>query len=79
MRPRALLRNKRSHHNEKPRTTMKSSPLSLQLERKPMRSNKDPMQPKKKKKPIRDFPGSPVVKMPHFQCRGHGFDPWLGN
>ena len=27
----------------------------------------------------RDFPGSPVVKTPHFHCRGHGFDPWSGN
>ena len=26
-----------------------------------------------------DFPGGPVVKTPHSQCRGHGFDPWLGN
>ena len=25
-----------------------------------------------------DFPGSPVVKIPHFQCRGCGFNPWLG-
>ena len=24
---------------------------------------------------VKDFPGGPVVKM-HFQCRGHGFDPW---
>ena len=24
----------------------------------------------------RDFPGSPVVKVPCFQCRGYGFDPW---
>ena len=31
---------------------------------------------KKKKK---DFPGGPVVKTPHFQCRGQVFDPWLGN
>ena len=23
--------------------------------------------------------GSPVVKTPHFQCRGHIFDPWLEN
>ena len=27
----------------------------------------------------RDFPGGPVVKSPCFQCRGWGFDPWLGN
>ena len=27
----------------------------------------------------RDFPGGLVVKTPHFQCRGHGFNPWLGN
>ena len=27
----------------------------------------------------RDFPGGPVVKIPHFHCRGCGSDPWLGN
>ena len=27
----------------------------------------------------RDFPGSPVVKTPHFPCRAWGFDPGLGN
>ena len=21
----------------------------------------------------------PVVRDPRFQCRGHGFNPWLGN
>ena len=26
-----------------------------------------------------DFPGSPVVKTPRCQCRGHGFNPWSGN
>ena len=27
-----------------------------------------------------DFPGgSQVVKTPLSQCRGHGFDPWLGS
>ena len=26
-----------------------------------------------------DFPGSPVVKTPRFQCRGQVFDPWSGN
>ena len=26
-----------------------------------------------------DLPSSPVVKTPYFQCRGHGFNPWLGN
>ena len=25
-----------------------------------------------------DFPGCPVVRTPHFYCRGHLFDPWLG-
>ena len=24
------------------------------------------------------FPGSLVIETPHFQCRGHGFDPWSG-
>ena len=26
-----------------------------------------------------NFPGGPVVKTLHFQCRGHRFDPWAGN
>ena len=26
-----------------------------------------------------DFSGSPVVKTLCFQCRGHRFNPWLGN
>ena len=25
------------------------------------------------------LPGGPVVKNLPFYCRGHGFDPWLGN
>ena len=28
---------------------------------------------------FRDFLSGPVVKTPCFQCRGHRFDPWLGN
>ena len=28
---------------------------------------------------IADFPGGPVVKTPHSQLRGPGFDPWSGN
>ena len=31
------------------------------------------------KKCVRDSPGGPVVKTPHFHCRGHRFDPWSGN
>ena len=27
----------------------------------------------------RDFPSSPVVKIPCSQSGGHGFDPWSGN
>ena len=27
----------------------------------------------------RDFPGGAVVKTPHSQCRGPGFDPCSGN
>ena len=34
---------------------------------------------KKKKNPSWDFPGSPVTKIPFFHCRGHRFNPWLGN
>ena len=26
-----------------------------------------------------DFPGGPVAKTPHYQCRGPGFHPWSGN
>ena len=26
-----------------------------------------------------DFPGGPVVRTLHFQCRGHIFNPWLGD
>ena len=35
--------------------------------------------PKKLAKRGWDFPGSSVVKTPHFQCMGHRFNPWLGN
>ena len=28
--------------------------------------------------PNRDFPGSPVVKTPHFQCREYRFNPQSG-
>ena len=28
---------------------------------------------------FRDFAGDPVVKTLSFQCKGLGFDPWLGN
>ena len=31
---------------------------------------------RQQKLPVRDFPGSPEVKNLHFQCRGHGSDPW---
>ena len=27
----------------------------------------------------REFSGGPVVRTPHFHCRGHRLDPWLGN
>ena len=30
-------------------------------------------------KGVRDFPGGPVVKTPHFHCRGCRFHPWSGN
>ena len=32
-----------------------------------------------KKKSTRDFTGSPMVKISCFYCRGHRFNPWLGN
>ena len=25
-----------------------------------------------------NLPAGPVAKMPHSQCRGPGFDPWVG-
>ena len=28
---------------------------------------------------FRDFPGGPVAKTPHFQCRAPRFDSWSGN
>lgn len=28
---------------------------------------------------VRDFPGSPMVRTQHSQCRGHGSDPYSGN
>ena len=31
------------------------------------------------KKNVRDFPGGPVGKTPHSQCRGPGFGPSSGN
>ena len=32
-----------------------------------------------RKKVTGDFPGGPGAKTPCSQCRGPGFDPWLGN
>ena len=32
-----------------------------------------------KNRAVGDFPSGPVVKFLHFQCRGHGFNPWLRN
>ena len=26
-----------------------------------------------------EFPGGPVIRTPHFPCRGHRFNPWSGN
>ena len=26
-----------------------------------------------------ESPGGPVVRTPHFHCRGHRLDPWSGN
>ena len=34
---------------------------------------------KQNKKHQGDFPGGPVVKTLHSQCRGPGFNPWSGN
>ena len=28
---------------------------------------------------LRNYPGGPVVTTSHFQCRGRGFNLWLGN
>ena len=34
---------------------------------------------KQKTPESREFPGGPVVKTPHSQFRGPGFNPWSGN
>ena len=31
-----------------------------------------------KRLPEWDFPGGSMAKTPHSQCRGPGFDPWIG-
>ena len=31
------------------------------------------------KEQYRNFPGGPVAKAAHYQCRGPGFQPWSGN
>lgn len=31
------------------------------------------------KRMVVELPDSPVVKTPHFQCRGRGFYAWPGN
>ena len=43
------------------------------------RGNKDIPEKHSKDTHSRDFPGGPVAKTPHSQCREPGFDPWLGN
>ena len=37
------------------------------------------MNPVSSKAIMGDFSGDPMVKNPHVQCRGCGFDPWSGN
>ena len=49
--------------------------LSSQLEASSMTSRKRKIKKCEKKKGGGDFPGSPVVKILCFQCRGHGFKP----
>jgi len=33
----------------------------------------------KKENKMEGFPGDPMVKTPHFQCRGHRLASWSGN
>ena len=28
---------------------------------------------------LREFPGGPVVRIPHFHCWGPRFNPWVGS
>ena len=35
--------------------------------------------PETREDSVWDFPGGPVAKTLHSQCRGPGFNPWLGN
>ena len=40
---------------------------------------KGPQQVRRRGHRNKDFPGGPMVKNLHSQCRGHGFDFWSGN
>ena len=50
-----VLRNKRSHGNEKPAHRNEEGPPLAETKRKPARSNNDPMQPKLKINKINKF------------------------
>ena len=43
------------------------------------RGNRDIPEKHSKDTHSRDFPGGPVAKTPHSQCREPGFEPWSGN
>ena len=60
-----------------PHTATKSSSRSPQLERKLVHSNKDPMQPKKKKN-LMGFPGGAVVKNTPANAGDTSLNPGLG-
>ena len=59
----ALQINWKLHSSRRPQSTGKTEKMNHTL----------------KKEHCWDFPGSPVVKTPSSQCRGHRFDPWSGN
>ena len=44
-----------------------------------LETNSQQLQKRTDENHLGDFPGGPVVKTPHFHCRGHRFNPWWGD
>ena len=76
-----VLHSKRSHRNEKPMRHSEGVAVPAAPRESPNAAMKTQCEQKirKEKKgerePGRDILGGPVVRTPHFHCRGPGFDP----